>query len=114
MKNSSPTTRRLGLLLSLPVVLAIFAVISAVNSNTEKQVFAAEPANADAKNPTVKFNKDGELERPTMTTFSRSTIPFFVPPKSLRTKCVADVAGPGRQNRAGREPGERVVYGAWR
>ena len=37
MKKLSPNTRRLGLLLAVPAVLAIMVVIGAVNSNSDTQ-----------------------------------------------------------------------------
>jgi hypothetical protein len=65
MKTLSPRTRRLSILLTLPAVLAMFAVIAAIDSHTVTSVSAAPPKKARAKQPPVTFNDDGELVRPT-------------------------------------------------
>ena len=62
MKSLSPNTRRFGLLITLPAVLAI--IVAAVSSNSDKQTLAAQPKKDESNKSPVKFNNDGELERP--------------------------------------------------
>jgi hypothetical protein len=64
MTRVSPSTRRLGLLLAVPALLAIM-VIATVNSNSGTPALAAQPKSNASQKSRVEFNKEGELERPT-------------------------------------------------
>ena len=61
MTNSSMTTRRLGVLLTIPALLGLALFLSTNNSPSENQAFAADAAQDSA----VTFNAQGELVRPT-------------------------------------------------
>ncbi len=63
MKISS-TTRRIGVLLAVPVVFGIAALV-AVTSNHGNQASAAPNKNRNSEESAVKFSAKGELQRPT-------------------------------------------------
>jgi hypothetical protein len=64
MKNARPTTRRIGLLLSVPVVIGV-ATLIAMASNHGNQTSAAPKKKQAARKPAVRFTADGKLIRPT-------------------------------------------------
>jgi len=65
MKNLSPRTRRIGLLLSAPAAIAITVVIATADGNSDGQASAAQAAKDESAKSSVQFNRDGELQRPT-------------------------------------------------
>lgn len=72
MSTSSPNARRYGLVFAISAVVAIAFTFTACNSNTEEQVDTTmakkdESDEKDEHKPSsvIKFNEDGELERPT-------------------------------------------------
>ena len=65
MKTLPPNTRRLRLLVTVSAVLAFVVAIAALNTKSSIQAFAAQPRKGESRTSWVKFNEDGELERPT-------------------------------------------------
>ena len=64
MRFSSPRIRR-GLVARSAVVLSMVTVVVAVVGNSEREPLALAAAEAESHESPLKFNKDGELIRPT-------------------------------------------------
>ena len=65
MKKFSPNTRRHGLLIGVPAMLAAMVVITTLISQPEDHVSAAPPKKVDSQKSTVQFDEQGKLVRPT-------------------------------------------------
>ena len=63
--TTSTTNAQRGLLIAVPCMLTIVIVITAINANSSRDAAAAPATVGESQLPSIQFNNDGKLVRPT-------------------------------------------------